>query len=116
MPTDVPRQISHFWVYPVVPFFKNGQNIALLWPKHGPYIVPQIGFSLILVTVPRDVPYQILHCWVYPVAPFPRNGQNIALYDQNMVLTWFLKLVLPESLSMCPEMIHAKVHIVGCIL
>ena len=36
MPRDVPCQISHCWVYPVVPFLRNGQNMALLWPKHGP--------------------------------------------------------------------------------
>merc|ERR1711954_239287 len=79
------------------PFSRNGQNMALLWTKHGPHMVLQIGSSHILIILPRDVPCQILHCWVYPVAPFLRNGQNMALYGQNMVLTWSLKLVLPES-------------------
>ena len=36
MPRDVPCKISHCWVYPVVSFLKNGQNRALLFPKHGP--------------------------------------------------------------------------------
>ena len=88
MPRDDPCQISHCWVYPVFPFFRNGQNIALyvqnivltgnitlLWPKHGPHKVPKIGPSCIWINMPRDVPCQISHLWVYPVAPFPRNGQ-----------------------------------------
>ena len=97
VPGDVPCQISHCWVYPVAPFLRNGQNMALLWPKHGPHIVLQISLSWILFIVPRDVTCQISHCWVYPLAPFPRNGQSIALYGQNMVLKWSLKLVLSES-------------------
>ena len=79
------------------PFPRNGQNMALLWPKYGPHMVLQIGSSQILIIVPRDVPCKGSHCWVYPVAPFLRNGQNIALHGQNMVLTWSLKFVLPES-------------------
>merc|ERR1712082_446875 len=39
-----------------------------------------------------------------------------ALYSQNIVLAWSLKLVLPESYSMCPGMFHAKFHIARCIL
>ena len=45
VPRDVPCQSSHCWVYPVVPFFRNGKNIALLWPKHGPHLVLKIGSS-----------------------------------------------------------------------
>ena len=71
--------------------------MAILLPKHGPYMVLQISSSLILIIVPRDVPCQISHCWVHPVAPFPKNGLNMDLYGKNMVLTWSLKLVLPES-------------------
>ena len=52
------------------PFLRNGQNIALLWPKHGPNMVLQIGLSLILSDVPRDAWCQIWHCRVYTVAPF----------------------------------------------
>ena len=84
-------------MYPLAPFPEIAKNMVFLWPKHSPQMVFKIGSSGILINVPRDVPCQISHCWVYPVAPFPRNGQNMALYGQNMVLTWSLKLVLPES-------------------
>ena len=93
----VPCQISHCWVYPVASFLRNGQNMALLWPKHGSHMVLQFGYSCILIYVPRDVSCQISHCWVYPVVPFPRNGQNKALHGWNMVLTWSMRLVRPES-------------------
>ena len=82
VPGDVPCQISHCWVYPVVPFLKNGQNMALLWQKHGPHMVFQIGSSWILINVPRDVLSQISHCWVYPVAPFPGNVKNMDFFGQ----------------------------------
>ena len=65
---------------PVAPFPRNGQNMALLWPKHGAHMVLQVGSSWILVIVPGDVPCQSSHCWVDPVAPFPKTGQNMALY------------------------------------
>merc|ERR1711954_553066 len=90
--------------------------MALLWPKHGPHMVLKIDSSRILMIVPRDVPCQISHCWAYQVAPFPRNGQIMVLYGQNMVLTWSLKLVLPESQSLCLGIFYAKLHIAGCIL
>merc|ERR1711954_435637 len=44
-------------------------------------------------------------------SPFHRNGQNMALYGQNLVLTCSLKLVLPESSSMCPRMFLDKFQI-----
>ena len=87
-----------------------------LWSKHGPHLVLEFFSSWILVIVTRDVSCQSSHCLVYPVAPFPRNSQNMALYGQNMVLAWSLKLVLPESWSMCPGIFHAKFDIAGCIL
>ena len=62
------------------PFHRNGQNMALLWAKHGPHMVLQIGSSWILINVPRDVPCQITHCWVYHVAPIPRYGQTRPFY------------------------------------
>jgi len=89
VPRDVPCQISHCCFYPVA-VLRNGQNMALLWTKHGPHMVPKSGSSWFLINVPRDTQCQISHCWVYPVASFPRNGQNL-------VLTWSFKLVLPES-------------------
>merc|ERR1712114_4390 len=44
---------------PLSPFPRNGQNMALLWPKHGPHIVLQIGSSLIIINMPWDAPCQI---------------------------------------------------------
>ena len=72
-------------MYPVAPFRRNDQNMALLWPKHGPHMVLQIGSTLILINVPRDVPCHISLLWVYPVAPFPRNGQK---HGRFMAKTW----------------------------
>ena len=64
--------------------------MALLWPKHGPHMVLQIGSSWIIIYVPRDTQFQISHCWMSPVASFPRNGQNIAIlwpkHGPHMVL------------------------------
>ena len=80
VPRDVLCQISHCWVYTVVPFPGNGQKMALLWSKHGPHMVLQIGSFWILIIVPKAVPCKSTNCWVYPVAPFPRRGQNMALY------------------------------------
>ena len=93
-----------------------GQNMTTLLPKHGPHMVLQMGSSWILTNVPRDAPCQISLFCLNPVAPFPKNGENMACYGQNLVLTWSLKLVLPKSQSLCPEMFHAKVHIAGFIL
>ena len=67
--------------------------MALLWPKHGPNMVPQISSSLILNDVPKDAPSQTSHCRVYPVAPFSRNRQNESLFQPKMVLTWCLILI-----------------------
>ena len=80
------------------PHPRNGQNMALLWPKHVPHRVLNIGSSWILINVARDMPWQIPHFWVYPVAPFPRNGKNMALlwpkHGLHMVLqivfSWFI--------------------------
>ena len=49
----------HVAGYPVAHFPIYGQNMALLWPKHGPHMVLQIGSSWILINVPRDAPCQI---------------------------------------------------------
>ena len=53
---DAPYQTSHCWVYPVAPSPRNGQNMAILWPKHDPQMVLKIKSCLILIPVPRDVP------------------------------------------------------------
>jgi len=50
--------------------------MALLWLKHGPYMVPQIGSSSILIIGPRDILCQISYFWVYPVSPFLKKWQK----------------------------------------
>ena len=72
-------KFQNFECIPKSLFPRNGQNMALLWPKHGPHMVLQVGSSWILVIVPRDVKCHSSHCWVYPVAPFPRISQNKVL-------------------------------------
>ena len=87
-------------MYPVALLPRNGQNMALLWPKHGPHMVHQIGSSWFLIIVPRDVPCQISHCWVYPVAPFLRNG-------------WYMAHLLPKhGPNMVPQ-ISASLILIG---
>ena len=69
---------------------RNGQNMTFLWPKHGPHMILQMGFSWILIDVPRDAPCQISFCWLNPVAPSLRNGTNVVLlwpkHGPHMVL------------------------------
>ena len=116
VPRDASCQFSQFWVYAIVPFSKKlpkfGPFMAKTWSSH----YPTNRFSWILIIVPRDVPCKISHCWVYPVAPFPKNSKIWPFYWQNMVFTCSLILVLPESQSMCPGVLHAKFHIAGFIL
>ena len=83
VPRNVPCKISHCWVYPLVPFPNNGQNMALLWPKYGPHKILQIGYYWILIKVPKNVPCKISHCLVYPVAPSSRKGKNVHLLAKN---------------------------------
>ena len=52
------------------PLSRNGQHMALLWPKHGPHTVLQIGFSWTIINVPRDSPCKISQFLVYPIVPF----------------------------------------------
>ena len=66
VPRDVPCQISHCCFYPVA-VLRNGQNMALLWTKHGPHMVPKSGSSWFLINVPRDTQCQISH------SPGPRH-------------------------------------------
>ena len=84
-PRDGPCQILQFWVYHIVHFPRNGQNMALLWPKHGPHMVLQIGSSWIIINVPRDAPCQISNFWVYPIVLFSRKGPK---YGPFMAKTW----------------------------
>ena len=41
---DVQCQISHCWVYPVIPFLRNGQTV----PFYGQKMVPTLSFKLVL--------------------------------------------------------------------
>ena len=85
VPRDAPCQISQFSVYPMVPFSQNGQNMAPLWPKHGPHMVLQIDSSWIIVIMPRDDPCQISQFWVYPIVPF---SYKLPKYGHFMAKTW----------------------------
>ena len=55
VPRNVQCKISHCWVYPLSPFPRNGQDMAL----YGQEMVLQIDSSWILINVPRDAPCQI---------------------------------------------------------
>ena len=58
------------WCIPYSPFPKNGKNVAILWPKHGPQVVLQIEYSWIILNVPQDAPFQISQFLVYPIVSF----------------------------------------------
>ena len=58
---------------PSSPFPRNGQNMALLWPKNGPHIVLQMSSSWIIINVPREATYQISQYRVYPMVPFSKK-------------------------------------------
>merc|ERR1711954_349399 len=59
--------------------------MAILWPKHGPLLVLQIGSSLIIINVPWDAPCQISQFWVYPIVPISENWPK---YGPFMAKTW----------------------------
>ena len=48
--------------------------------------------------------------------PLIKMAKMGPFYGQNMVLTWSLKLVLPESWIFCQGMFHAKFPIAVFIL
>ena len=94
VPRDVPCKISHCLVYPVAPFPRNGQNMALLWPKNGPHLVLQIGSSWIIINLPREAPCQISQFWVYPIVPsswkWPKYGPFMAkTWSTHSTSNWF---------------------------
>ena len=53
---------------------------------------------------------------MYLLSPFPKNCQNTVLYSPIMVFIWSFNFSLLESQSTCPEIIHVKFQISGCIL
>merc|ERR1711954_159100 len=78
-------------------FLKNGQNRALLWPKHDPHMVLQIIFlnhnqCAQGCSMPNFTNLGVSHC---PL--FLEMAKIWPFYGQNMVLTWSVGLVLPES-------------------
>ena len=95
--------------------------LSLKWPKYGPFVAKTWSLH-----GPSNWLFLNFNYWTkgysmpnfiflgLPISPFLKNGKNMALYGQNMVLIWSLKLVLPESLSICQGMFHAKFHIAGC--
>ena len=48
--------------------------------------------------------------------PLSKNCQTTVLYSPIRVLIWSFNLSLLESQSTCPEIIHVKFQISGCIL
>ena len=75
-------------------FAINGQNMALLWTKHGPsnwfflkHNLCARGWYIQNFTI-LCVSHSTLFLEMAQIWPF---------YGQNMVLTWSLKFVLPES-------------------
>ena len=97
VPRDVPSLISHCWVYPVDPFLKMAKIwpfMAKTWSSYGPskyfflnYNQCAQGCSLANFTI-LCVSHSPLYLEMAKICPF---------YGQSMVLTWSLKLVLPES-------------------
>ena len=96
------------------PFPRNGQNMALLWPKHGPHMVLQIGSSWIIIDVPRDASCQISRFWVYPIVPFSSKWQKYGLFrpkhGPHMVLqigsSWILINVPRDAPCQISESYH----------
>ena len=113
VPREAPCQISQFWVYPIVPLFLE---MAKIWPFNGKNMVLQIESSWILINLPRVALCQISHYRMYTVIPFPKNGKSFDLDGPKMVLKWSFILVLADSESKCPGILHVKFEICGCKL
>ena len=98
---------------PLSPFPRNGQNMALLWPKHGPHVVLKIGSIWILIVMPRDIPCQISYCWVYiscsPLSsklqkygPFwPKQGSHMVLQIGSSLILINVPRDAPCQISHC---------------
>ena len=87
---DAPCRISQFWGYPVVSFLRNGQNMALLCPKHGPNMVSQIDASLILIDVLGMI------CFQLGLDPYLNFDNNVI---QKSILTLSMQLTLELTLT-----------------
>ena len=72
-------------------YCRNSPNMALLWPKHGPYMVPIIWYLMVLF---------YLACttlqWKFEVLQASRSKDNVKIvktwpyYGPNMAQTWLL--------------------------
>ena len=70
---------------PLSPFPRNGQNMALLWPKYGPHMVLKISSSWIIINVPREAPCKISQSRVYSIVNFSSKWQK---YGPFTAKTW----------------------------
>ena len=94
VPRDLSCQISHCVVYPLALFPRNGKNMALLWPKHG----PSNWFFLNKNQCAQECSKpNFTNLGVSKSSLFIEMAKIWPFYGQNMVLTWSSKLVLPES-------------------
>ena len=78
-------KFPNFGCIPSSLYPRNGQNMALLWPKDVPHMVLQIGSSWIILNVPRYAPCQILQFRVHPIVPF---SKKLPKYGPFMAKTW----------------------------
>ena len=97
--------------------------LSQIWPNYGPFMAkiwslygPSKYFFLNPDKCAKGFSMPSFTLLGVSCSPLSRNGQNMTPLGQNVGLTWSLKLVLPESQSMCPGMFHAKFHFSGGIL
>ena len=117
VPREATCQISQHRVFPMVPFSKKwpkyGPFVAKTWSSHGPSNCFFLNHNQCAqgCSMPNFTNLGVSHC---PL--FLEMAKIWPFYGQNMVLTWSVKLVLPESSSLCLGIFHAKFHMPGCIL
>ena len=83
---------------PPSPFPRNGQNMALSWPKDGPHMVLKISSSWIIINVPREAPCDNSQIRVYPIVPASKKWPK---YGPYMAKTWS-RIVLQINLIDVP--------------
>ena len=79
--------------------------MAKTWSSHGPSNWFFLNHTLCAqgCSMPNLTILGVSHS-----ALFLEMAKTWPFYGQNMVLTWSFQLVLPESYSMCPGMLHTK--------
>ena len=86
--------------------------MAPLWLKHGPHMVLKNWFLLNPNQCAQGCSMpNFTFLGVSCSAFFLEMAKTLPFYGQNMVLTWSLKLILPESQSLYPGIFKAKFHI-----